>query len=45
MPKVGGKKFAYSAKGKADAKKFAAKSEMPMKSKEMMMKGKMKRGK
>lgn len=33
MPKVGGKHFPYTVKGKAAAKKAAAKMEMPMKEK------------
>ena len=30
MPIVGGKKFAYSAKGKKEAKKYAAKTGKPV---------------
>ena len=33
MPKVGGKKFAYTKKGMADAKKAAKKTGKPMKAK------------
>jgi|TARA_R100001510_G_C7594882_1_gene163370 hypothetical protein len=33
MPKVGGKKFAYTKKGKAAAKKYAKKTGKKMKSK------------
>jgi hypothetical protein len=33
MPKVGGKKFAYTKKGKAAAKKYAKKTKKKVKSK------------
>ena len=33
MPKVGGKKFAYTKKGKAAAKKYAKKTNKKVKSK------------